>query len=67
MMQRVFVDANVLYSRTLRDWTFLFRGSTDGMFQLHSTEDVFAEVHKRLFAVEGAETGPSGLGVAVSG
>ncbi|ROP61116.1 PIN domain-containing protein [Curtobacterium sp. ZW137] len=44
MHQRVFVDANVLCSRTLRDWTCLLRLRTDGMFQLHTSEDVLAEV-----------------------
>ncbi|MGQ7788324.1 PIN domain-containing protein [Nesterenkonia sp. K-15-9-6] len=43
MVQRVFVDANVLYSRTLRDWTFLLRNSAEGMFQLHSTRDAICE------------------------
>jgi len=48
LIQRVFVDANVLYSRTLRDWLFLLRRETEGMFQVHSTEDVLAEVVYRL-------------------
>ena len=48
MTQRVFVDANVLFSRTLRDWLFLLREETGSMFQLHSTEDVLAEVVYRL-------------------
>jgi predicted nucleic acid-binding protein len=43
MHQRVFVDANVFCSRTLRDWTCLLRMQTDGMFQLHTSEDVLAE------------------------
>lgn len=43
MVQRVFVDANVLYSKTMRDWTFLLRNATEGMFQLHSTLDVITE------------------------
>lgn len=43
MVQRVFVDANILYSRTLRDWTFLLRNSTENMFQLHSTRDTISE------------------------
>lgn len=43
MGHRVFVDANILYSKTLMDWTFLFRLHNSGMFQLHSTEDVLAE------------------------
>ena len=48
MLQRVFVDANVLCSRTLRDWTCLLRLRTDGMFQLHTTEDVLAETVRTL-------------------
>lgn len=44
MPQRVFVDANVFYSKTLLDWMFHLRSANEGMFQLHSTEDVFAEV-----------------------
>lgn len=39
---RVFVDSNVLASRTLRDWLFQIRHRTE-MFQLHSTPDVLAE------------------------
>ncbi|MGU3409511.1 putative toxin-antitoxin system toxin component, PIN family [Microbacterium sp. M1A1_1b] len=48
MHQRVFVDANVLCSRTLRDWTCLLRARVDGLFQLHTTEDVLAEVLRTL-------------------
>ncbi|OAV61807.1 PIN domain-containing protein [Enteractinococcus helveticum] len=44
MTQRVFVDANVLFSKTQMDWFFLLRLENKGMFQLHSTDDVFAEV-----------------------
>lgn len=44
MTHRVFVDANVFFSKTLLDWTFQLRLANEGMFQLHSTEDVFAEV-----------------------
>lgn len=44
MPQRVFVDANVLYSKTLMDWLFLLRIENEGMFQVYSTEDVLAEV-----------------------
>jgi hypothetical protein len=43
MAQRVFVDANVLFSRATRDWLFLLRQETDSMFQIHCTEDVLAE------------------------
>lgn len=48
MTQRVFVDANVFFSRTLTDWLFLLRFETEGMFQVHTTEDVFAEVIYRM-------------------
>ncbi|WP_144661878.1 PIN domain-containing protein [Paenarthrobacter nicotinovorans] len=49
MAQRVFVDANVLFSRTLRDWLFLLRiESNGGMFQLHTTWDAIAEAGARL-------------------
>jgi len=44
----VFVDANVLYSVTLRNWLFMLRNETVGMFQLHTTEDVMAEAFYRL-------------------
>lgn len=43
MTQRVFVDANVLASRTLLDWLHHLRENNEGMFQLHSTCDVFVE------------------------
>ncbi|MGP5127620.1 PIN domain-containing protein [Brachybacterium tyrofermentans] len=43
MTQRVFVDANILVSRTIMDWLFHLREHNDGMFQLHATEDVFVE------------------------
>lgn len=48
LIQRIFVDANVLYSRSLRDWLFLLRSETEGMFQIHTTEDVLAETEYRL-------------------
>ncbi|BCW56792.1 MULTISPECIES: PIN domain-containing protein [Micrococcaceae] len=49
MTQRVFVDANVFFSRTLRDWLFLLRiESKGGMFQLHTTWDVITETSARL-------------------
>jgi predicted nucleic acid-binding protein len=38
----VFVDANVLASRTLRDWLFMLRNESR-MYQLHTTPDVVAE------------------------
>lgn len=40
---RVFLDANVLYSRTLRDWLFLIRNEAK-MYTLHATKDVIVEV-----------------------
>ncbi|MGO1285223.1 MAG: PIN domain-containing protein [Brachybacterium sp.] len=43
MTQRVFVDANIFVSRTIMDWLFHLRQNNEGMFQLHSTEDVFTE------------------------
>ncbi|WP_417235294.1 PIN domain-containing protein [Arthrobacter sp.] len=49
MTQRVFVDANVLLSRTLRDWLFMLRQETrGGIFQLHTTWDVITEAGARL-------------------
>lgn len=48
MSQRIFVDANIFYSKTLLDWLFFLRESNDGMFQIHSTEDVFAEVIRTM-------------------
>lgn len=45
----VFVDANVLYSKTLRDWLFLLRRETCGeLFTVASSNDVIAEVLYRL-------------------
>ncbi|GAA2940678.1 hypothetical protein GCM10010458_27000 [Microbacterium luteolum] len=39
-----FVDANVLLSKTLREWLFLLRAHTNGgLFVLFSSENVFAE------------------------
>ena len=44
MPTRVFVDANVLFSRTQRDWLYHLRQATGGgMFTVHSSEDVIAE------------------------
>ena len=42
--QNVFVDANILFSKTLMDWLFFLREENPGMFQLISTQDVFSEV-----------------------
>ncbi len=45
----VFVDANVLYSKTLRDWLFLLREQTQGdMFTVASSNDVIAEVLRSI-------------------
>lgn len=45
MVIGVLVDANVLRSRTLRDWLFLLREHSDGsLFTVHATEDIVAEV-----------------------
>lgn len=44
MSQIVLVDANVLYSRTLRDWLFMLKLRAGGaMFTLHASEDILAE------------------------
>lgn len=42
-MQKVFIDANVLVSRTLRDWLFAFRQPELFMFELYSSLDVITE------------------------
>ena len=40
----VFLDANVLYSKTLRDWIFLLREeTTGGLFTVVSSHDVIGE------------------------
>lgn len=41
-MHRLFLDSNVLVSRTFRDWIFLLRNQGH-VYQLHSTNDVIAE------------------------
>ncbi|MGW5230384.1 PIN domain-containing protein [Nocardia niigatensis] len=48
-VQRVLVDANVLYPKTLRDWLCLlyFHGGS-GMFQVYWTEDIMAETIYKL-------------------
>ncbi|WP_293954136.1 hypothetical protein [uncultured Corynebacterium sp.] len=60
MAQRVFVDANILFSKTLMDWLFLLRNANEGMFQVHTTEDVIAEVisnfRKRTPRRQGCQT-----------
>jgi predicted nucleic acid-binding protein len=40
----VFLDANVLYSRTLCDWVFMLRLEAPGMFRLYTSADVLDEV-----------------------
>lgn len=43
-VQRVFLDANILFSRTLRDWIFLLRNETQGrMFTVATSEDAIVE------------------------
>lgn len=42
-VHKVFVDANVLYSRTLRDWLFILRQEAGNTFSVHTTEDVITE------------------------
>ncbi|MFE3541938.1 PIN domain-containing protein [Nocardia sp. NPDC059177] len=43
-VQRVLVDANIFYSRTLRDWLcLLYLRGGNGMFQVYWTEDIMAE------------------------
>ncbi|HEY5881768.1 MAG TPA: PIN domain-containing protein [Nakamurella sp.] len=43
MSTRVLVDANVLYSRTLRDWLALLYLESDSLFSVYWTEDILAE------------------------
>ncbi|MFW7413851.1 PIN domain-containing protein [Demequina sp. SO4-18] len=43
MFTRVLVDANVLVSRTLRDWILLLQINAPGMFATCWTEDILAE------------------------
>ncbi|QAY71261.1 PIN domain-containing protein [Xylanimonas protaetiae] len=41
---KVLLDANILFSRTLRDWLFLLRNETGGeAFTILATEDIIAE------------------------
>lgn len=44
MATGVLADANVLWSRTLRDWLFQLRLEANGMFTVQATEDILAEV-----------------------
>lgn len=49
MATRVLVDANVLFSRTVRDWVFLLKlESQCGMFSLLCTVDILSEALARL-------------------
>lgn len=43
MLQRVFVDADVLASRTQYEWLALLRDETGSSFQLHSSSDVVVD------------------------
>ena len=47
-VHKVFVDANILYSRTLRDWLFILRQEAGNTFSLHTTEDVISEAFYHL-------------------
>lgn len=47
-MQRVLVDADVLFSSTLRYWLLQFRVSMPSMFAVHTTEDILAELISKL-------------------
>lgn len=47
MPLRVFVDANILYSRTLRDWLFLIPLQSN-IYSLHCTDDVIREALHNL-------------------
>lgn len=45
MAAGVLVDANILFSRTLRDWLFLLKLRSQGsIFRVYATEDIVAEV-----------------------
>jgi len=48
MSTRVLVDANVLYSRTLRDWLALLYLESDSLFSVYWTEDILAETMYHL-------------------
>lgn len=48
MVTRVLVDANVLFSRTQRDWLFLLKLKSEGrIFTVSSTVDIIAETVAR--------------------
>jgi len=46
MLHTVFVDSNILGSKTLYDWMFLLRIHSDGMFTLVTSPDVLDEAHR---------------------
>lgn len=48
MPTRVLVDANVLFSRTLRDWLALLYLEGEALFSVHWTEDILAETIRGL-------------------
>ncbi|WP_408911526.1 PIN domain-containing protein [Corynebacterium gottingense] len=48
MPQRVFVDANVLASRTILDWLFALQCLSGDMFVFHTSQDVLAEAVRVL-------------------
>lgn len=59
-VQRVFLDANILFSKTLQDWLFMLRIETGGnMFTLITSEDALVEAQhsfrKRKPEVSGSE------------
>jgi len=45
---KIFVDSNVLFSKTLRDWMFLLRLETGPTFRIYFSEDVLAETLYRF-------------------
>lgn len=59
----VLVDANVLYSKTLRDWLALCYLQIDGWFEVMWTEDILSEVlyHLRKDKPEAPERAIGGL------
>jgi predicted nucleic acid-binding protein len=62
-IQRIFLDANVIYSRTLRDWIFLLRIETQGrMFTVATSEDALVEAQHAY-----RKSNPGAQGSSVSG
>lgn len=47
VLQRIFVDADVLAARTPYEWLVLLRDETGGSFQLHSSADVVEDAVRR--------------------